>query len=155
MLFITQKNKTLLFLVIFLIAGAAASNIRLLTEKDPFCSEYDAEGCCCKCAFRFYFNKDTKLCTQVSDFCATWDNKTGACLSCYPGYGSPVKGVCSSTPVTGNTDNCECDCNCQAFNNHRECVKCYKDYEFNAHKKCVACVPEAPIVVERPVHKPI
>jgi hypothetical protein len=154
------KKKTFLFLVIFLIAGTTAFNIRVLTEKDPLCNEYAADGSCCKCAYRYYLNKETKLCTQVSDFCATWDMKTGCCLTCYPSYGTPVNGVCSTTPITGSNNtngDCNCDCNCQAFNDHRECVQCYKNYEFNANKVCVVVVTTKPVapIIEKPVEKPV
>lgn len=90
----------------------------------------------------------------MSDFCETWDQKTGYCLTCFPSYGHPINGVCSPNPITeGGAKNCDCDCNCQTFNNHKECVKCFKGYEFNAHKVCVA-ISTKPPVVERPVHKP-
>lgn len=41
----------------------------------------------------------TGKCQPVSDFCQDWDPKTGACTSCFPSYGEPINGVCSSTPV--------------------------------------------------------
>lgn len=39
-------------------------------------------------------------CMRVSDNCKEWDECTGLCTCCYPGYGEPIKGVCPSTPPT-------------------------------------------------------
>jgi hypothetical protein len=61
-------------------------------DDNPFCIERNADGDCCKCAFRTYLNKEG-ICTPVSDYCETWNQKTGACTCCYDGY-MLVKGDC-------------------------------------------------------------
>jgi hypothetical protein len=33
------------------------------------------------------------VCTKVSDYCKTWDNTSGKCLSCYGGF-SLSSGIC-------------------------------------------------------------
>lgn len=38
-----------------------------------------------RCAERAYFGPKG-LCIAVSDFCRTWDNYDGFCLTCYKGY---------------------------------------------------------------------
>lgn len=133
----------------FLIAGVSAANVRMLTDQDPYCNEYNVDGSCKKCSFRYYFDQKTKLCTQVSDFCATWDAKTGACLTCYPSYGSPVKGVCSANPVTEvGSGNGECDLNCQSYNDNRQCIKCFSGYKLNDNYICIEIIVSNPPVVD-------
>jgi len=91
-------------------------------------------------------------CRAVSDWCKTWDDKTGCCTSCFPGYGDPVNGVCSSTPPDvgeGNDDNCaeygyvdsknvyhtswNKDC-------RKVCVECDDGYTLDSSYNCVANV---------------
>lgn len=51
---------------------------------DSSCRTYDQFGKCQQCSERFY--KSNGKCLQVSDFCNTYDNNTGKCLTCYRGY---------------------------------------------------------------------
>ena len=141
------KKKTFVFLFMLLVAGVTAANVRILADKDPFCNEYNADGTCFKCSYKYYMDMDTKLCTQVSDYCATWDEKTGLCLTCFPSYGYPVKGVCSSTPVAQvgvGAGTGECDPNCQCHDDYRQCNKCYKGYKLDANYNCVEIIVVAP-----------
>ncbi len=68
-----SKKKTLMFLFMLLVAGVSSANLATSEHKDPNCNEYDATGACTRCAYRYYMNKDTMLCAQVSDLCETWD----------------------------------------------------------------------------------
>ena len=34
--------------------------------------------------------------------CATWDKRTGRCLTCYPGYTDPIDGVCGQVESSDN-----------------------------------------------------
>lgn len=89
-----------------LAVGATADNLKGKQQwADPLCNTFSADGySCLKCAFHAY-KDENGACKNVSDWCKTWDEKTGACTSCFEGYGNPVKGVCASTPVVngGNT----------------------------------------------------
>ena len=49
-----------------------------------------------KCAERAYFGPKG-LCIAVSDYCRTWDNYDGFCLTCYKGY-SLLNGDCVESP---------------------------------------------------------
>jgi hypothetical protein len=55
------------------------------------CFEYGDDGNCKTCEFR-YVLKDGE-CAQVSDFCNTWDESTGDCVTCYDGFKLEV-GAC-------------------------------------------------------------
>lgn len=101
-----------------LIASGTASGGNLredLRWNQKLCKTYSPDGYkCLECAYHAYFDKNG-ICQNVSDFCKTWDEKTGACLSCFEGYGHPVKGVCSSTPVTYEKPPVDTDDHCAKY----------------------------------------
>ncbi len=118
------KKKSSLIMFGLLMAGVSAGNLRntnkAVAYSDPYCNTFSADGLCClKCSYHYYMDSNGR-CQAVSDWCKTWDDKTGACTSCFAGYGHPVNGVCSSVPVNngnvggnnggnggnGNKDNC-------------------------------------------------
>lgn len=93
------------------------------------------------------------VCQPVSDNCKTWNEKTGDCTSCFDGYGHPVKGVCSSTPVG---DDKVKDDHCAKYgyidskkkwSEHwtkdctKVCQECDKGYYLTSTYKCVALPP--------------
>ena len=49
-----------------------------ISTKDP--------SKCTSCYSSFYLNKNTSTCIKVDGNCKTYNNETGACLSCYDGY---------------------------------------------------------------------
>ena len=51
---------------------------------DAFCAKWSGRKCL-QCAERAYFGP-IGLCIPVSDYCRTWDNFDGFCLTCYAGY---------------------------------------------------------------------
>lgn len=53
--------------------------------------DYDKKDCCTQCIFRTVNIRGK--CKAVSDFCQTWDERTGLCTSCYQGYKN-CDGVC-------------------------------------------------------------
>ena len=55
------------------------------TSNDPNCASW-LEGVCVSCAPRTYIGS-TGLCEQVSIDCNTYDKISGACTSCYAGFG--------------------------------------------------------------------
>jgi hypothetical protein len=92
-------NKSAFIILLVFFAGVSAGHIRTLLWDDPLCNTFSPDGSCClKCSHHAYMDKWGK-CQPVSDWCKTWDNKTGCCTSCFPGYGEPVNGVCASAPV--------------------------------------------------------
>ena len=118
------KNKASLIVCGLLMAGAAANNLRnTVAYSDPFCNTFSADGLCClKCSFHYFMDCDGK-CVAVSDWCKTWNKKTGECTSCFEGYGKPVNGVCSNIPVGGENDGNgkHCDDHVVGGPNHRDC----------------------------------
>lgn len=57
------------------------------TQQDPNCTFFGPDGLCIKCATFYYKNKaNNNKCEAVSPFCATYDEDTGGCTTCYPGY---------------------------------------------------------------------
>jgi len=65
-------------------SGTASGNLREdLRWNQKLCKTYSPDGYkCLECAFHAYKDKDG-VCQNVSDFCKTWDDKTGHCLSCF------------------------------------------------------------------------
>ena len=55
------------------------------TSNDPNCASW-LEGVCVSCAPSTYIGS-TGLCEQVSIDCNTYDKISGACTSCYAGFG--------------------------------------------------------------------
>ncbi len=90
-----------------LMAGVTAGNLRSTVKgtgaySDPFCNTFSADGSCCiKCSHHYFMNQHG-ACTAVSDWCKTWDEKTGCCTSCFVGYGEPVDGVCAGNVGEGD-----------------------------------------------------
>ena len=71
-------NILLLSFLIFL----TASNVVYL---NPGCKSFDDDGSCAQCSVRFY--KDSKgICQPVNSNCNAYNEQTGACLTCYPGF---------------------------------------------------------------------
>lgn len=150
-------SKSAFILVVLLIAGVSSANIRVLLWDDPWCNTFSSDGTCClKCSDHCYMDKCGK-CQPVSDFCKTWDNCTGKCTSCFPGYGNPVNGVCSSTPVACNIsvpapvdDHCAkygyVDAKSKIYNDFvkgckKVCIQCDCDYYLNCDYQCIALPP--------------
>ena len=88
-----------LIMFVILIAGVTSGNIRTALWSDPLCHKFSTDGSyCLECSFRAFMD-DNSVCQQVSDWCNTWNEKTGECTSCYQGYGKPINGVCNGAIV--------------------------------------------------------
>ena len=100
------KKKSSLILFGLMMAGVSANNLRTRgAYSDPYCNTFNSDGSCClKCSYHYYMSPQG-VCKPVSDWCKTWDDKTGHCTSCFQGYGEPVNGVCASTPVGNGNGN--------------------------------------------------
>ena len=128
------------------------------------CQSFDASGDCKACVYRSVPNGKGK-CLEVNPQCNTFNNKTGACKSCYGGY-ALKNGNCvvSKQPaeVSGSSDgNCrksdkgkcvECSfryflnskgaCEqisdlCNGFDSKGQCTNCYKGYVLLKDGRCV------------------
>ena len=105
-----------------------SSNVQ---PSDPGCAKWDwPNQKCLQCSTRYYFNNQG-ICTQVSDYCNTYNSVTGACLTCYSGY--TLNGtVCVLSKGNDNTNNNTnpSDPNCQNFDRQsNRCVRCsYRFY---------------------------
>ena len=62
------------------------------------CAEY-VDNVCVRCASRTFLNS-RKQCEKVSEDCRTYNDFTGACLSCYSGYALKM-GRCLKSELQG------------------------------------------------------
>lgn len=106
--------------------------ISLANQANPGCQAWDGNHNCLKCSVRWYPNADG-VCTPVSDNCRTWDEQTGACLSCYSGYvvdgAQCVRNPSPFVPAANSL--------CKTFEN-KVCIACADRAFFNADGVCVA-----------------
>lgn len=55
--------------------------------RDPNCNQFDPNSNrCIRCSTRYYFNNQSGLCTAIAGQCSSYDQITGACQGCYPGF---------------------------------------------------------------------
>ncbi len=83
---------------------------------------------CIKC-YQGYFVKLGK-CVQVNPICMTYNNATGACLTCYPGYG--ISG--DNCTIAANPS--KSDVNCKTYDNTQSCTQCYQGYYLSRFGSC-------------------
>ena len=96
------------------------------------CKSYTA-GVCTGCSTRYYLDSQ-QICQPVNPNCNTYNDKTGGCLSCYPGFGL-IEDTCLPGIVTNAFDP-----NCNSFKGN-DCIKCSKGYFLNSNAKCQAVNP--------------
>lgn len=96
------------------------SNCAEFLEEDPLV--------CLKCSKGYIFNADGK-CRKVNDLCATYNEKTGVCLSCFVGF-ELSKGTCIEKIEQVS------DLNCAEFDKNGKCTKCSGGFYFNVAGKC-------------------
>ena len=89
---------------------------------DPNCKEF-VDNICKTCSNGYYLNKENR-CTMFNPQCATADQTTGNCLTCYKGY-LLKDGKC----IMGSQD-----ANCRLFENG-QCKACNTGY-FSNNGKC-------------------
>ena len=51
-------------------------------RQDPYCASFSPSGSCLRCSNRYYFS-NSGACVPISGNCNTYDDRTGACTSCY------------------------------------------------------------------------
>ena len=98
------------------------------SSANPLCSKWTG-SICNSCAQGSFFNSNG-ICTQVDSSCKTWDNLSGVCTSCYPGYS-----LSANSCVKSNNQNSG-DSNCNQFDSNGNCVKCSTGFYFNINLVC-------------------
>ncbi len=57
----------------------------IFKNNDTYCLEANEDFKCIKCAARMYLNSDRK-CVSIDENCNEYNEASGDCLKCYPGY---------------------------------------------------------------------
>ena len=103
--------------------------------RDPNCNQFvPGSNRCIRCATRYYINNQSGLCTAISGQCSSYNQVTGACEGCYPGF-LFMNGECYvqvSATASGDPN-----CKVPAGNT---CQTCYQGY-FVSNGVCVAANP--------------
>lgn len=71
---------------VFVLALLYLAQLQTVTIRNLGCKTYNGNGTCIECATRYYLDINA-ICQPVNPNCNTYDIKTGACLTCYPGFG--------------------------------------------------------------------
>jgi len=119
--------------IVSLLALLYLVQMQSIVIRNIGCKTYDANSTCIDCSTRYYLDNNT-ICQPVNPNCNTYDNKSGACLTCYPGFGL-IEDTCLPGIATGTFDP-----NCNTFNGST-CVSCSKSYYLSSSGKCTAVNP--------------
>lgn len=109
------------------------SSTQTIVIRNIGCKSYNAQGVCNNCSLRYYLDP-ANICQPVNPNCNTYNPSTGACLSCYSGFGL-IEDTCLPGLVSGNFDP-----NCNTFNGDL-CVKCSVGFFLNSNGKCQGTDP--------------
>lgn len=71
-------------LLFFLLALLSSSQTFII--KNTGCKTFDQNNVCTLCSLSYYLDSQ-KICQPVNPNCKTFNPASGACLSCYPGFG--------------------------------------------------------------------
>ena len=103
------------------------------TTIDIGCKIWDYDNKKCKiCSPYWYFSNGS--CVQVSPQCKTYNNVSGACLSCFLGY-TLTNGFCNISSIEVNISTS--DAGCKTWSNGT-CKECYDHFAFNPNGLCAA-----------------
>lgn len=98
--------------------------------RNSYCIAQDAAGKCLECVYRMFVNA-SGMCAGIDENCNEYNQSTGACLSCYPGYSNAANSSRCAILV-------DADPNCQARANSSLCLKCYAGFYFSLENiKCL------------------
>jgi hypothetical protein len=129
---------------------------------DQNCAKYNSNNVCTQCSKGSIFNKNN-VCITIDPSCLTYDQNTGACLTCYPGY--EINGLTCVVSAIANNTNPYCskwqgnkcqtcafgsffdnngicvvtDPNCKTTNNNI-CTSCYPGYDLTNSNTCTKSV---------------
>ncbi len=115
----------------FALSGSICVLSTASTVIDPNCLNYTS-GKCVQCSLRYIIGANG-ACQNVNPLCNTY-NPSGACLSCYPGYGV-FNGNCVTTATTA------IDPYCKTLSPTGLCLECSFGAYFTANKSCVPADP--------------
>jgi hypothetical protein len=100
--------------------------------SDPFCQKFLTADICSQCSSRYYIGS-SGLCVEVNPLCHEYDQTTGSCLTCFPGF-ALSQGNCSIAASTIT------DPNCKTWNGPN-CIACAFGAYFAADKTCQIASP--------------
>jgi hypothetical protein len=97
------------------------------------CKSYNEKQQCVECSTRYYLDVGG-ICQPVNSNCNAYDPATGACRSCYDGWGL-IENTCLPGVVTQSFDP-----NCNTFRDN-VCIKCSKGFFLSLEGKCTQVSP--------------
>lgn len=92
---------------------------------NSYCINQDSSGKCIECVSRMFVNV-SGLCAGIDENCNEYNQSTGACISCYPGYSNTPNNRSSRCTILIDSDP-----NCQIKGNSSICIKCYAGFYFS------------------------
>ena len=105
------------------------AQLQVVTVINRGCRTYNDQQVCVECSTRYYLDSNA-ICQPVNPNCKDYNKNTGACTSCYPGFGL-LEDTC--LPGFGGANNF--DPNCNKFEGDI-CVKCSVRYFLGQDGKC-------------------
>lgn len=102
------------------------------SPSDPFCQKFLTPDVCSQCSDRYYIGA-AGVCIEVNPYCHEYDQTTGDCLTCFPGF-ALNQGNCSVSTATVT------DPNCKTWNG-TVCIACAFGAYFAADKTCQIANP--------------
>lgn len=102
------------------------------TPTDPYCQKFLTADVCTQCSDRYYIGFDG-VCREVNPLCKTYDQSTGNCISCFPGY-ELAQGAC------GVATESVADVNCKRWDG-KVCKECAFGAFFSRDGSCQFASP--------------
>jgi hypothetical protein len=100
--------------------------------SDPYCQKFLTADVCSQCSDRYYIGSSGS-CIEVNPLCHYYDQSTGACLTCFPGFALNA-GECAVSTASVS------DPNCKAWNGS-VCLACAFGAYFSASRTCLFASP--------------
>lgn len=100
--------------------------------SDPNCRKFLTNDVCSQCSDRYYIGS-SGLCTEVNPLCHEYDQSTGLCTTCFPGF-TLASGFCNLTTTTLS------DPNCKTWNGST-CLQCAFGAYFSSNRTCLIANP--------------
>lgn len=122
--------------------GIAVSNgskvvncVQFYQAGNTYCINIDqSNGKCLSCVSRMFVNS-SGACQSIDENCNSYNQTTGSCITCYPGYENTLDPITNSVKCKIVSD---VDPNCQTKANGAGCLKCYSGYYYSLENiKCI------------------
>jgi hypothetical protein len=109
--------------------------IQSIKPAESYCINMNKDtGKCSECVSRMFVNS-TGSCQSIDENCNNYNQLTGICISCYPGYTNHYDDKLNKTICAIIVD---ADPNCQIKANTSGCAKCYTGFYFSLESiKCM------------------